>query len=35
MGTSRSRISRLHDPKDGNVTLATLQRSASPTIHIY
>jgi antitoxin HicB len=28
MGTSRSQISRLLDPKDGNVTLATLQRAA-------
>jgi predicted XRE-type DNA-binding protein len=28
MGTSRSQISRLLDPSDGNVTLATLQRAA-------
>ena len=28
MGTSRSQISRLLDPKDGNVTIATLQRAA-------
>jgi antitoxin HicB len=28
MGTSRSQVSRLLDPKDGNVTLATLQRAA-------
>lgn len=28
MGTSRSQISRLLDPKDGNVTLSTLQRAA-------
>jgi antitoxin HicB len=28
MGTSRSQISRLLDPRDGNVTLATLQRAA-------
>lgn len=28
MGTSRSQISRLLDPADGNVTLATLQRAA-------
>jgi antitoxin HicB len=28
MGTSRSQISRLLDPKDGNVTLVTLQRAA-------
>jgi predicted XRE-type DNA-binding protein len=28
MHTSRSQISRLLDPKDGNVTLATLQRAA-------
>jgi antitoxin HicB len=28
MGTSRSQIARLLDPKDGNVTLATLQRAA-------
>jgi antitoxin HicB len=28
MGTSRSQISRLLDPKDGNVTLRTLQRAA-------
>src|SRR5262245_39277451 len=29
MGTSRSQIGRLLDPKDGNVTLATLQRAAA------
>lgn len=29
MKTSRSQIGRLLDPKDGNVTLATLQRAAS------
>jgi antitoxin HicB len=29
MGTSRSQISRLLDPRDGNVTLATLQRAAA------
>jgi antitoxin HicB len=29
MGTSRSQISRLLDPKDGNVTLLTLQRAAA------
>jgi predicted XRE-type DNA-binding protein len=29
MKTSRSQISRLLDPKDGNVTLATLQRAAT------
>jgi antitoxin HicB len=29
MGTSRSQISRLLDPSDGNVTLATLQRAAA------
>jgi antitoxin HicB len=29
MGTSRSQISRLLDPHDGNVTLATLQRAAA------
>jgi len=29
MNTSRSQISRLLDPKDGNVTLATLQRAAA------
>ncbi|MGB8363159.1 MAG: helix-turn-helix domain-containing protein [Rhizomicrobium sp.] len=29
MGTSRSQISRLLDPTDGNVTLATLQRAAA------
>jgi len=29
MGTSRSQVSRLLDPKDGNVTLATLQRAAA------
>jgi DNA-binding Xre family transcriptional regulator len=28
MQTSRSQISRLLDPKDGNVTLSTLQRAA-------
>jgi antitoxin HicB len=28
MGTSRSQVSRLLDPKDGNVTIATLQRAA-------
>jgi transcriptional regulator with XRE-family HTH domain len=28
MGTSRSQISLLLDPKDGNVTLLTLQRAA-------
>jgi len=28
MGTSRSQISRLLNPTDGNVTLATLQRAA-------
>ena len=28
MGMSRSQISRLLDPKDGNVTLTTLQRAA-------
>ena len=28
MNTSRSQVSRLLDPKDGNVTLATLQRAA-------
>jgi len=28
MGTSRSQISRLLDPNDGNVTLVTLQRAA-------
>jgi predicted XRE-type DNA-binding protein len=28
MKTSRSQISRLLDPKDGNITLATLQRAA-------
>lgn len=28
MGTSRSQIGRLLDPKDGNVTLVTLQRAA-------
>jgi len=26
--TSRSQVGRLLDPKDGNVTLATLQRAA-------
>jgi antitoxin HicB len=29
MGTSRSQVSRLLDPKDGNVTLLTLQRAAA------
>ncbi len=29
MGTSRSQISRLLDPADGNVTLVTLQRAAA------
>jgi antitoxin HicB len=28
MGTSRSQVGRLLDPKDGNVTLRTLQRAA-------
>jgi antitoxin HicB len=28
MGTSRTQVSRLLDPKDGNVTIATLQRAA-------
>jgi antitoxin HicB len=28
MGTSRSQVSRLLDPKDGNVTIMTLQRAA-------
>jgi antitoxin HicB len=28
MGTSRSQISRLLDPEDGNVTLSTLRRAA-------
>jgi hypothetical protein len=28
MKTSRSQIGRLLDPKDGNVTIATLQRAA-------
>jgi predicted XRE-type DNA-binding protein len=28
MGTSRSQITRLLDPKDGNVTRVTLQRAA-------
>jgi predicted XRE-type DNA-binding protein len=28
MGTSRSQVSRLLDPADGNVTLSTLQRAA-------
>ena len=28
MGTSRTQISRLLDPADGNVTIATLQRAA-------
>jgi antitoxin HicB len=34
MGASRSQIGRLLDPKDGDVTLATLQRAASPIIHM-
>jgi antitoxin HicB len=29
MKTSRSQVRRLLDPKDGNVTLATLQRAAT------
>ncbi len=29
MGTSRSQVARLLDPKDGNVTLVTLQRAAA------
>ena len=29
MGTSRSQISRLLDPRNGNVTLATLERAAA------
>ena len=29
MKTSRSQVSRLLDPKDGNVTLTTLQRAAA------
>jgi antitoxin HicB len=29
MGTSRSQVSRLLDPADGNVTLQTLQRAAT------
>lgn len=29
MGTSRSQVSRLLDPADGNVTLQTLQRAAA------
>jgi hypothetical protein len=29
MKTSRSQVGRLLDPKDGNVTLATLQRAAN------
>ena len=28
MGTSRSQVSRMLDPEDGNVTLSTLQRAA-------
>ena len=28
MGTSRSQVSRLLNPRDGNVTLTTLQRAA-------
>jgi transcriptional regulator with XRE-family HTH domain len=28
MKTSRSQVNRLLDPKDGNVTLSTLQRAA-------
>lgn len=28
MGTSRSQVGRLLDPKNGNVTLSTLQRAA-------
>ncbi|MBV8827514.1 MAG: XRE family transcriptional regulator [Bradyrhizobiaceae bacterium] len=37
MKTSRSQISRLLDPKDGNVTIATLQRAAKvvgPTLRL-
>jgi antitoxin HicB len=29
MGTSRSQVGRLLDPRDGNVTLSTLQRAAA------
>jgi len=29
MGASRSQISRLLDPRDGNVTITTLQRAAA------
>ena len=29
MGTSRSQVGRLLDPKDGDVTLSTLQRAAA------
>jgi antitoxin HicB len=29
MGTSRSQVGRLLDPKDGNVTLTTLQRATA------
>ena len=29
MGTSRSQVGRLLDPKNGNVTLTTLQRAAA------
>ena len=29
MKTSRRQVSRLLDPKDGNVTLVTLQRAAT------
>ena len=29
MGTSRSQVGRLLDPRDGNVTLLTLQRAAA------
>lgn len=29
MGTSRSQVSRLLDPKNGNVTITTLQRAAA------
>ena len=29
MKTSRSQVGRLLDPKDGNVTLSTLQRAAN------
>ena len=28
MGTSRTQVSRLLDPRNGNVTIATLQRAA-------